>query len=633
MSEHTAATASSSEKGSSRMLSKSDFKLARTCDAKLFFRENRFRDNRAGDPYLALLAEGGYMVEALAKAKYPDGVRPGYDPDPRAACARAIEYLQGDDVVLFEATLVVGRKQARADILEKKGNVIRLLEVKSKSFDGAKHASSLASGKAGALCGVKAPFAILKDWVEKVEDVTFQVLLLEKLLPGVVVQPYLVLVDTSKSARIDNIPGLFAIERRTAADGTTRIDTATYIGTPSQLAELDLITEVDISAQVARLRDDVGAVAARFESLLDAPLPSYAAQGQRGAKCARCEFRGEATAAAGTNGFAECWGPLAVPTPHMLELYSVGTAKAPDATPLATWMIGQGKASLLEIPEEGLVNADGKIGPTPQRQRRQIEYTRRNEVFVGPQLRANIEALRAPLHFIDFETSRLALPYHQKMRPYGLVTFQWSCHSVDGPGAVPRHSEWLNNSDLWPNQLFAEALRATLGDEGTVLTWSHFEETTLKQIVDDLSRFGRDEPELAEWIRDVFERRRVDLHEWARSEYYHPGMRGRTSIKVVLDALWKSDEAMRQQFESWTGRHVDAAQDPYASLPPIEINGIAQEVHEGTGAMRAYQEMMYGFKKEDLRARDNWATLLKQYCALDTLSMVLILEHWRRATV
>jgi hypothetical protein len=109
-------------------------------------------------------------------------------------------------------------------------------------------------------------------------------------------------------------------------------------------------------------------------------------------------------------------------------------------------------------------------------------------------------------------------------------------------------------------------------------------------------------------------------------------MRGRTSIKVVLDALWKSDEAMRQQFESWTGSHVDASQDPYASLPPIEINGIVQEVHEGTGAMRAYQEMMYGVNKQDIGARDKWASLLKQYCALDTLSMVLILGHWRRAT-
>jgi hypothetical protein len=630
MSEHTLAPAARSGNGSPRMLSKSDFRLARTCDAKLFFRENRFPDSRASNPYLALLAEGGYMVEALAKAKYPNGVRPDDNPDPQAACARTIEYLQRDDVVLFEATLVVGRRQARADILVKRGNVIRLLEVKSKSFDGAKHAEMLAAGKAGALCGVRSPYPVLSDWVEKVEDVTFQVLLLEKLLPGVVVQPYLVLVDTSKTARIDNIPALFAIERRTGPDGASRSDTATYIGSPDQLADLDLITEVDVSAQVARFRNGVEAEAAKFEALLDAPLQGYAAQGLRDAKCAKCEYRGEF--AAGRSGFAECWGPLATTSPHVLELFSVGKARAPDKTPLVPWMIGRGTASLLEIPEEGLVNTDGKVGAIPLRQRRQIEYTRRNEVFIGPELRGKIENLRAPFHFIDFETSRLALPYHQGMRPYGLVTFQWSCHSADGPNVAPRHTEWLNNSEPWPNQLFAEALRATLGDEGTVLTWSPFEETTLNQVVDDLRRFGRHDPELAEWVRDVFERRAVDLHGWARDDYFHPGMRGRTSIKVVLDALWKSDAVMRRQLEEWTGRHMEASEDPYVSLPPIEINGAMQDVHEGTGAMRAYQEMMYGVSRHDAVARDNWGFLLKQYCALDTLSMVLILEHWRRAT-
>ena len=41
---------------------------------------------------------------------------------------------------------------------------------------------------------------------------------------------------------------------------------------------------------------------------------------------------------------------------------------------------------------------------------------------------------------------------------------------------------------------------------------------------------------------------------------------------------------------------------------------------------------MYGVHKNDVAIRDGWATLLKQYCRLDTLSMVLILEHWRRVT-
>ncbi|MDQ6770340.1 MAG: DUF2779 domain-containing protein [Gemmatimonadota bacterium] len=613
---------------SSRTLSKSDFKLARGCDAKLFFRENSYPDNRDMNPYLALLAEGGYMVEALAKAKYVDGVQLEYGRGVADDYQRTFDQLGRDQVTLFEATLLVGRQQARVDILEKNGNTVRLLEVKSKSFDGAEHASLLAAGKGGSMRLSRKPYGIRKEWSEKLEDITFQVLLLEKVLPGAVIQQFLVLVDTSKIALLDNIPGLFELVSRTSPDGAVRLLTARYIGTREQLAELDLVTEVDVSAEVAMLRNDVDAAAALFESRLDAPLSVHSVGLERGSKCTQCEYRVPAGAA--KDGFAECWGALAEPRPHMLELFSIGTCKAEDKSGLVDWMVREGKASLFDIPEACLVKADGSVGTNAERQRRQIDYTRRGEVFISPDLPRKIEALQGRLNFIDFETSRLALPYHKGMRSYGLVTFQWSCHTVASHGEKPVHAEWLNNKEAWPNRLFAESLRATIGDSGPVLTWSHFEATTLKQIIADLDRFGHVVPELVEWMTDVFERRIVDMHEWARRDYYHPGMRGRTSIKVVLDALWKSDAAMRTQFEAWTGLPADASRDPYASLPPVEISGVMQDVHEGTGAMRAYQEMMYGTNKNDPAVADMWSGLLKRYCELDTLSMVLILEHWRR---
>jgi hypothetical protein len=395
------------------------------------------------------------------------------------------------------------------------------------------------------------------------------------------------------------------------------------------LARLDLVTEVSVAEEVAMLRGDVEAAAAYFEARLDAPLEVFTDGLERGSKCARCEFRATAD---GKNGFAECWGRLADASPHMLELYSIGTAKAPDRSPLVEWMIGQGTASLLDIPLDGVVSKDNNPAGTAARQRRQIEQTKLGEIYLGPDLRPNIERLcgSGPVHFIDFETSRLALPYHKGMRPYGLVAFQWSAHAVDSLGDEPQHREWLNTTDIWPNQSFAESLREAVGDEGPVLTWTHFEGTTLKQIVADLASFEREAPDLVRWMTDVFERRIVDLHDWARRDYYHPGMRGRTSIKVVLEALWKSDPMMRQQFEAWAGLPADPAKDPYLALPPVEIHETLQDVHEGTGAMRAYQEMMYGADKNDPDARAKWSALLTQYCRLDTLSMVLILEHWRR---
>ncbi len=611
-----------------RTLSKSDFIRARDCAAKLYFRENGYPDARGNDPYLAMLAEGGYMVEALAKARYRDGIQLEYGGDVAANFARTRAALEAPNVTLFEATLLVGRRQARVDILEKRGNVLRVIEVKAKSFDGTEHARQVAQNRSGVFLTKKQPYRINSDWDDKLADLTFQVVLLEQVMPGCVIQPVLALVDKSKAAGLDNVPGYFELVRRPSSDGTMRLHTGRYIGSAEDLEQLDLVTEVDVAREVAIMHDDIAELALRFEARLDAEFEAHTVGVELGSHCDKCEFR---TPGETQSGFGKCWGDLAGAQPHVLDLYRVGTAKAPDGTRLVPYMLGRHSASLLEAPVDGLNQEDHNPGGNAARQRRQIECTRAGSTYVGPELRAKIETLQGPIHYVDFETSRLALPYHRGMRPYGLVTFQWSAHTARTLGGQLEHREWLNNVDIWPNQSFAESLRAAIGDEGPVLTWSHFEATTLRQIVSDLERFGRDVPDLVRWLSDVFERRIVDLNQWACRDYYHPGMGGSTSIKVVLDALWRADPVMRRQFVEWSGLTGEPGSDPYRALPPIEINGVLQEVREGTGAMQAYQEMMYGEHKHDDAARERWAALLKQYCRLDTLSMVLILDHWRRA--
>src|SRR5881296_1207659 len=118
-----------------RTLSKSDFKTARTCPTKLYYRELNYPSTDDEDEYLAMLAEGGYMVETLAKLRYSDGVELEYGEDPLAAAATTRELLKKESVTVFEATLLAGHCLARADILRKQGNEFRLIEVKAKSFD------------------------------------------------------------------------------------------------------------------------------------------------------------------------------------------------------------------------------------------------------------------------------------------------------------------------------------------------------------------------------------------------------------------------------------------------------------------------------------------------------------------
>ena len=123
----------------------------------------------------------------------------------------------------------------------------------------------------------------------------------------------------------------------------------------------------------------------------------------------------------------------------------------------------------------------------------------------------------------------------------------------------------------------------------------------------------------------------LNMHRLAATEYFHPGMRGRTSIKVVLDALWRADERMREQFHALSGMRGDPFTGPYVDLAPLTIAGVLQSVAEGTGAIRAYEALMFGQERHEPEVQAARRRLLLEYCKLDTLAMVLIWDHWRRA--
>jgi hypothetical protein len=611
--------------GAMKTLSKSDFKAARTCATKLYYRELGYPSTKDENAYLEMLAQGGYMVEALARQRYPDGITLECG-NPDAGAAATLEALKAENVTLFEATLLAGQRLARVDILIKRGNHFKLIEVKAKSFDSLDNAARLAEGDPNLFRSKRAPHPITEEWREYLEDVAFQVGVLAAITPESAITPYLCLVDKAATTDIDGLPAWFRIERVEARGGRPRVHRAVFIGDPER-ARLDHCTiEVEISAEVADLREEVEAEARRYEASLVGDLQKLVRPIDF--SCRDCEYRVGPDVR--PSGFAECWGPLAQVTPSVLNLYHGSNLHGITVGDL----LQAGKASLFDVPRASCVKVDGTVGTINERQLVQLEHTSSGSVWVGRGLRRTMEGARYPLHFIDFETSRLALPYHAGMRPYGLVAFQWSCHTLTRPGGQPTHAEWINTEDAWPNGNFVRSLQDLIGDGGTILAWATHEGSSMKEILRELPAFGQSSPEVEQWIRDVTGGNRIlDLNKITRESFFHPAMGGRTSIKIVLDALWKSDHAMRARFEEITSLKADAKADPYMALPPLEINGARQQVVEGTGAMRAYEAMMYGVERDDSEVRDRWRKLLLQYCSLDTLAMVLIWEYWGRLAI
>jgi hypothetical protein len=167
------------------------------------------------------------------------------------------------------------------------------------------------------------------------------------------------------------------------------------------------------------------------------------------------------------------------------------------------------------------------------------------------------------------------------------------------------------------------------------MTWSNHERTTLRTIADKIEDYFPAEAKLAAWLRGAAHGGRiVDMCALAKDGYFHPEMKGSLSIKYVLPAIWRNDVELREVpwFRKYAAMNRGVVLNPYATLPPLPIGEKDELVNEGTGAMRAYQAMLYGEESSDAKTKENWKCLLLQYCGLDTMAMVIIFEHWRMKT-
>ncbi len=596
-------------------LTKSDFVLARGCPTRLFYRKSGLRPRAEGDEYVRLLAEGAFMVEEIARQLHPGGRLIGYRGTPEEAARRTAEALQAPEVTLYEATLVVDRLLARVDVLVKRGDEIELIEVKSGAFDGAEDRRLRDEGKPGIFRGKRAPHPVLSEARRYLEDVAFQAWVARQALPGMRVRPYLMLADRTRTTGIDRLWSWFRIEP-SPQGGRSVVH---FTGDADRLRGDHFLAKVDVSEEVALLHDEVADAAkvyvgSLFPELRKIPTPISL-------HCKECELHENAED--GTRLFSECWGDLADVRPNLFELYHVGTLGG--RPPLANRLIGERRVGLFDVAESDLVDAKGQVGSRNRRQLVQLQNTKLNRQWVSPELPGILAGFEYPLRFIDFETSALAVPYHAGMRPYETVAFQWSCHTVEEPDAEPVHREWINAEDAFPNRAFAESLRDAVGEGGTVFMWATHERTTLRDIRRQLAERGEGDPALVAWM-EALEGRLVDMNDLTLQHFFHPRMRGRTSLKAVTEAVWSAGDAVRRAFPEYESF---GARSPYRALPAVEIAGAPMVVREGTGAIRAYQAMLYGAESRDPEARSRLRGLLLRYCKLDTAAMVMVWMHWR----
>lgn len=166
----------------------------------------------------------------------------------------------------------------------------------------------------------------------------------------------------------------------------------------------------------------------------------------------------------------------------------------------------------------------------------------------------------------------------------GLNLFQLSVHRRSHVGADLVHLEWLNTERASPNRRFLSALRSMIGDHGTTLVWTAHEEKSFNTLLAELIGEGEDDDDGdLRWLKIYLKSGRiVDQCQMCFRHYISPLMMGRTSLKVVLPAIWSEVSPVKARAPC---AKFPEGTDPYAVLKA------AGKIHEGCGAMTAYLEM------------------------------------------
>ncbi len=204
-----------------------------------------------------------------------------------------------------------------------------------------------------------------------------------------------------------------------------------------------------------------------------------------------------------------------------------------------------------------------------------------NLEWIGPGLRAELDAVREPIQHLDFETFMPAIPRYANTRPYQTIPFQWSNHIVASDGRM-RHEEYLCADEKDPREELARTLLGSVGREGSVCVYSGYERRILSELADALPQFRSE-------LEQVIERL-WDLLPIIRAHYYHPGFNGSFSMKAVLPAL----------------------------VPALDYGDL--EIQEGSMASLQFYRMIFEVTDESEKAQIRKALL--EYCKRDTLAMV-----------
>ena len=253
------------------------------------------------------------------------------------------------------------------------------------------------------------------------------------------------------------------------------------------------------------------------------------------------------------------------------SVFTIPKIKDPEATLLAE----NGIFHLSDLP------ADFSLTPS---QSTYVNSVLENKPTIAPAaIRRELAHLQYPIHFLDFETDRPAIPRFDGFKVYAEFPFQYSCHVLQSDGVVTHH-EYLHTDITDPRSPLLKSLLSHISDRGSIVVYNlSLERRILRGLAESF-------PEYASALQSIIERL-WDQLTTLRKHYEHPDFCGSKSLKSVLPVL----------------------------VPSLSYKTL--DIQEGGDAPAVWNLMLSANNETE---RQEWDRRLRAYCKLDTLAMVEI---------
>ena len=249
----------------------------------------------------------------------------------------------------------------------------------------------------------------------------------------------------------------------------------------------------------------------------------------------------------------------------------------------------KGLTALLDDELYGIMDIPLDHRALTDQQREACAVIQSGEMRLLSDLGRTLEQLVYPVHCLDFETFKPALPLYPGTHAHQSVPFQWSDHVINEDGDL-EHREFLFEGDGDPRPQFLMSLLRAVDGKGSVVVYSPYENTTLKALAADLPEY---QDQIAELQGRLFDLEKKVVKQHIR----HPDFHAFTSIKYVLPAL----------------------------VNDLSYDGLA--IQNGDAAMLRYESVAARRVSED--ERQHILNDLREYCGTDTLGLVKLLERSR----